>query len=736
VYLFATGSNVLQQVSSGTVAGYPSANLYETSQLVSSVTNPLARWVDQNSFGLSLGTPALNQAGNITLLMPEVTTAALGPTTLQLTLSVGNSGQLDPDFAGYDIQVSVEAPGFAAVSVPALLLPDLIGYNSQGTQIVNIPIPSGLTGPWLLKISWSNDRSVPRRGWQRALVLYGVTVRTLERRLYQVQVNPFTITRIPVDIPQPSLQAGAWVGYITNSGSVYPSKHETEFFSVPADNPFGYPLVPASDALTSSSAARFDDLRSVGSFLRPNTPPIAPPIINGVTISPTPPAGGYYQVGQSLALTANVTASQPRFVWSLWSGGTTATENPTITAPLIAGGSQTAFLQAVDQLGQTGSWTGSIFVNNPPLISAAGAFPNDQVGPYLTTLMAYVSDAENSPVNTGWYANGSLFATGTQIPGYFVEQSGYIDVVCTDTMGGTSTLPVYLAVEPPNPPSVAIAGYTTESRTNFPVTLSFAAIGADPQQSVVTPSWTFWDGAVLPGYVASLEDFGSGSLYTVQRTMTVPTVGYYPFSLTLTDTLGLTSTVGAGVQFDVNHPPELVSITVSDPAVSSGTPVYIAANAVDPDGDPLTYVWTFAGVPTTLYGPNVTLQTAGLAPGTVITPTVQISDGYGGILNIQAPSITVYAAGLNALVASIAGGIFYVGITLQISGEAAGSQIVYTLDGTDPTSVSSGTPYAGLISLPYAPGTTVTVNARAFLAGYAPSPLLTATYQFLAIASS
>jgi PKD repeat protein len=109
---------------------------------------------------------------------------------------------------------------------------------------------------------------------------------------------------------------------------------------------------------------------------------------------------------------------------------------------------------------------------------------------------------------------------------------------------------------------------------------------------------------------------------------TYTTAGTYTATVTVKDSKGATGT--ATVEIVVANPPGNVAPTVNaagDP--SSGKPpltVQFSAAGSDPDGDTLSYAWSFGdGGTSFLQNPSHTYTTAG-----TYTATVTVSDGRGG----------------------------------------------------------------------------------------------------------
>jgi len=79
----------------------------------------------------------------------------------------------------------------------------------------------------------------------------------------------------------------------------------------------------------------------------------------------------------------------------------------------------------------------------------------------------------------------------------------------------------------------------------------------------------------------------------------------------------------------VNRPPTVSLDCVRD-VLLQGETTPCRATAADPDGDPLTYTWSTSAGRVAGSGPDATLDTGGVPCDTVITVTVQVSDGRGG----------------------------------------------------------------------------------------------------------
>jgi outer membrane protein OmpA-like peptidoglycan-associated protein len=78
-----------------------------------------------------------------------------------------------------------------------------------------------------------------------------------------------------------------------------------------------------------------------------------------------------------------------------------------------------------------------------------------------------------------------------------------------------------------------------------------------------------------------------------------------------------------------NRPPT-ISLACGKETILAGETMVARATASDPDGDPLTYTWSASAGKVTGNGPEATFDSASVPCDTVVTITVQVSDGRGG----------------------------------------------------------------------------------------------------------
>jgi hypothetical protein len=190
---------------------------------------------------------------------------------------------------------------------------------------------------------------------------------------------------------------------------------------------------------------------------------------------------------------------------------------------------------------------------------------------------------------------------------------------------------VVSAATAPNQNPTASAGPDQVVRSGDLVTLSGS--GSDPDGDTLSFSWT----QVL-GPSVSLSGASSAT-----ATFTAPTVSSdmnLSFRLTVNDGRGGTASDDTVVTVRANRSP--TANAGPDQTVSTGQKVTLAGSGSDPDGDPLTFLWTeVSGTGVTLSGANSATATftAPSTSGTLVF-RLTVSDGRGGTASDDV-SITV-----------------------------------------------------------------------------------------------
>jgi hypothetical protein len=286
------------------------------------------------------------------------------------------------------------------------------------------------------------------------------------------------------------------------------------------------------------------------------------------------------------------------------------------------------------------------FFNRPPVANAGpDKAPNE--GDSVTLIGSNSSDPDGNPLTYAWTqlsgptvvlssassANPSFTAPTVAIGGATLT---FQLTVSDGSLSSSDTVDV--TVSNVNHPPIANAGPDATVPELSTVTLD-ASNTYDPDNDVLTYHWIQTGGTNV-----ALSD-----AFAVKPTFTSPDVGsageVLTFDLTVDDGYGgtATDTVKVNVTY-VNHPP----IANAGPfqTRNEGTVVTLAGTASDPDGNPLTVLWT------QISGPSVSLSDAASYNPTFTAPSVtnagativfnfEAMDAFGGHSAISTTRVTI-----------------------------------------------------------------------------------------------
>ncbi len=227
------------------------------------------------------------------------------------------------------------------------------------------------------------------------------------------------------------------------------------------------------------------------------------------------------------------------------------------------------------------------------------------------------------------FGDGSTLNTTGCCPTHTYASIGNytVSLTVTDNAGLTGTTNATVTVVPDLPPLAAFAWYPQVPSVNQTVFFNAGYYSYDPDGYIASWAWDFGDGTRGGGNQTGNQT-GNGTNGGPFPTHTYATFGTFLVILTVTDNAGLTASVSHDVY--VNAPP-VVNFTTSSSTGKVGTPLVFNASAShDPDGDPLTYSWSF--------GDGAT------ATGAVAIHTYAVTGQYRVTLVVSDPYTSAYAS--------------------------------------------------------------------------------------------
>ena len=272
-----------------------------------------------------------------------------------------------------------------------------------------------------------------------------------------------------------------------------------------------------------------------------------------------------------------------------------------------------------DAQGKTASDTVEIEVtggsSSPPSLVEVNADRTSGVAPHLVWFEAVAEDADDAQHQLvyRWEFGDDEVAYGSEAEHTYTEPGTYTaTVTVTDPAGGSDSDTVEITVAAPQAnraPTVQAGALPASGKAPLDVVLT--AQGSDPDGDALTYSWEFGDGSTAKGRRA-------------RHTYTA--VGTYQAKVTVDDG---ESTGTATVQIVVGDPAGNQAPTVqaaADPSGGGTAPLKVGfcAAGVDPDGDPLSYVWDFGD--------------GGMAGGTKATHTYTAPGTYVAKVTVTDPS--------------------------------------------------------------------------------------------------
>ncbi len=319
------------------------------------------------------------------------------------------------------------------------------------------------------------------------------------------------------------------------------------------------------------------------------------------------------------------------YSWNFGDGSIQTTATPTISHTFSQPGTYTVTLTVTNTIGLTSMQSQSLSVDELPSSIFNMSPSSPPVGQTVTFEGSGSVDPDGSIVNYSWnFGDGSSTSGSSAAATHNYTAPGIYPVALTvtDSDGHTRTSSQQLTVGSPPTASLQVASPSDPvqgSPVNFDAS---ASSDLDSGVSISSYNWSFGDGS------APLTTNSPMTSYTYAQP------GTYTVSLTVTNTLGLTSTpVTRSVSVD-----ELptVSFTTSPSAPLAGTALtFDGSGSRDSDGSIATYSWDFGDGSVPVSGPNAMTTHAYSATGTYsVALTVTDSDGHSATLT---QPVSVYA---------------------------------------------------------------------------------------------
>ncbi|MCL4502161.1 MAG: PKD domain-containing protein [Deltaproteobacteria bacterium] len=259
------------------------------------------------------------------------------------------------------------------------------------------------------------------------------------------------------------------------------------------------------------------------------------------------------------------------------------------------------FTQVFQQFPPTANAGSNQTVNQGATVTLNGSGSSD---PCAQTPLTYAWNFQSKPAGS----NASLSGANTVNPSFTADMAGSyaVQLVVTNSLGVASTAATVTitANATGNSPPVANAGPDQTVAQGALVTLDGSG-SSDPNGDTITYAWSFTSEPA--GSTATLSNSTS-----VHPSFTADNAGSYVVQLVVTDSHGAASTPDSVTISTQNSPP----VANAGPAqtVSPGALVTLdGSGSSDPNGDTLTYAWSFTSKPTG--------STATLSGSTTVHPT-------------------------------------------------------------------------------------------------------------------
>jgi len=232
--------------------------------------------------------------------------------------------------------------------------------------------------------------------------------------------------------------------------------------------------------------------------------------------------------------------------------------------------------------------------NQPPIISAfspnMGDVNMEEIGTQAFTVTA--SDPDSDPLKYSWSLNtkvvaGQIAASFNYNPGYNDSGTYVLKVSVSDGKGGIAEHPWNVTVTNKNrPPIITVANPISIHINILEIEKKLFSITAiDPDGTPLTYAWKL-DDVVQPGSTTNSFNY----------TPTLSDAGDHKIGVEVSDGIDSDSSEWTVTVGNLNQAPQITDYTPkTNPTVPENSIQNFTITAVDPDADPMTYLWYLNG---------------------------------------------------------------------------------------------------------------------------------------------
>lgn len=279
--------------------------------------------------------------------------------------------------------------------------------------------------------------------------------------------------------------------------------------------------------------------------------------------------------------------------------------------------------------------------NAPPTAIAGGPYSGTEGSPVQFSGSA--SDPDNDPLTFSWAFGDGGTASGASASHTYTQNGTYtVTLTVTDARGASATSTTSVTVDNAPPALGALTDITVLPGVAWTKSVGFSDAGAN---DTWTATVDYGFGPVSLGSVTS--PFGLGTTYAA--------AGTYPVTITVTDDSGGYDSETFQVLVPAPNGAPTVTASASNGGIGECTAsgagsIQLAAQASDPEGDPITFAW-FIGPDQIATGASPTVQlplgtrtvrvvaTETIPNGQSATATVDVT-----IRDTQAPQLALTAS--------------------------------------------------------------------------------------------